>query len=307
MHGHLARDCPSTGTKPLTSSGGSTGPTHGSSFKSGRSGPKRGRGKHVRFGGMNVLYDSEGIEYPVDDYGQVYVPFELEQTGAGEIEEEKDKSYKKLKRSYASVAAVGATRCSTGIGPYKNIKNWREAAEYLHRVDRARILRREGSVITCSLEALRHEMERNAGQQQRSKTVVGYCSCGAAYPSRVQCGGNRKARRARQRANRERLRDERVVSRMLARVLSPSQGGSAPRNLETIGKLQVLSNFSSSNATAGKENLSRSDNPMYVGLAMPTHRVEVDKNGKKQIKSRKIEDGLLMVVAARIYGRQCVH
>ena len=201
------------------------------------------------------------------------------------------------------MAAVGATRCSTGIGPYKTIKNWREAAEYLHRVDRARILRREGSVITCSLEALRHEMERNAGQQQRSKTVVGYCSCGAAYPSRVQRGGNREARRARQRANRECLRDERVVSRMLARVLSPSQGGSAPRNPETIGKLQVLSNFSSSNATAGKENLSRSDNPMYVGLAMPTYRVEVDKKGKKQIKNRKIEDGLLMLVAARIYGK----
>ena len=94
VRGHLARDCPSTGTKPLTTSGGSTGPTRGSSFKSGRSGPRRGRGKHVRFGGMNVLYDSEGIEYPVDDYGQVYVPFELEQTGAGEIEEEKEKSTK---------------------------------------------------------------------------------------------------------------------------------------------------------------------------------------------------------------------
>ena len=94
MHGHLARDCPSTRTKSLTSSGRSTDPTRGSSFKSGRSGPKRGRGKHVRFGGMNVLYDSEGIEYPVDDYGQVYVPFELEQTGAREIEEEKDKATK---------------------------------------------------------------------------------------------------------------------------------------------------------------------------------------------------------------------
>ena len=116
-------------------------------------------------------------------------------------------------------------------------------------------------------------------------------------------GGNREARRARQRANRERLRDERVVSRMLAQVLSPSQGGSAQRNPETIGKLQVLSNFSSSNATAEKENLSRSDNPMYVVLVMPTHRVEMDKNGKKQVKSRKIEDGLLMVVAARIYWK----
>ena len=43
---------------------------------------------------MNVLYDSEGIEYPVDDYGQVYVPFELEQSGAGETEVETEKETK---------------------------------------------------------------------------------------------------------------------------------------------------------------------------------------------------------------------
>ena len=43
---------------------------------------------------MNVLYDSEGIEYPMDDYGQVYVPFELEQSGAGETEEETEKDIK---------------------------------------------------------------------------------------------------------------------------------------------------------------------------------------------------------------------
>ena len=43
---------------------------------------------------MNVLYDSEGIEYPVDDYGQVYVPFEFEQSGARETEVEKEKDTK---------------------------------------------------------------------------------------------------------------------------------------------------------------------------------------------------------------------
>ena len=43
---------------------------------------------------MNVLYDSEGIEYPIDDYGQVYVPFELEQTSAGVTEEENIKETK---------------------------------------------------------------------------------------------------------------------------------------------------------------------------------------------------------------------
>ena len=57
--------------------------------------------RQVRFGGMGILYDDEGNEYPVDDYGQLYVPLGLEQSAIEEAQEEKDK---KLKRSYASVA-----------------------------------------------------------------------------------------------------------------------------------------------------------------------------------------------------------
>ena len=73
------------------------GPTRGSSTKPGRSGPSRGqgRGRHVRFGGMNVLYDSEGYEYPVDNYRQIYVPLEAESADASVVtEEETEKGYK---------------------------------------------------------------------------------------------------------------------------------------------------------------------------------------------------------------------
>ena len=89
VRGHLARHCPNSGTQSQTLGSSSFGTTRGSSFKSGRSGPKRGRGRHVRFGRLNVLYNSEGCEYPVDDYGQVYVPFKFEQTGASVKNEEK--------------------------------------------------------------------------------------------------------------------------------------------------------------------------------------------------------------------------
>ena len=38
------------------------GPSRGTFSKSGQQGPKnRGRGRRVRFGGLNVLYDEEGI------------------------------------------------------------------------------------------------------------------------------------------------------------------------------------------------------------------------------------------------------
>ena len=93
MRGHLARDCPSSGTQSLTSNGSSSSPTLGNSSKSGQSGPRRGRGRgrHVRFGGLNVRYDEEGNEYPVDDEGQLYVPLGYGQTDAEETQVETEK------------------------------------------------------------------------------------------------------------------------------------------------------------------------------------------------------------------------
>ena len=43
---------------------------------------------------MNILYDEEGYEYPIDKYGQIYVPLEPKQTAAGEIKEEMKKETK---------------------------------------------------------------------------------------------------------------------------------------------------------------------------------------------------------------------
>ena len=43
---------------------------------------------------MNVLYDFEGYEYPVNDYGQIYVPLEAAPTDASVTEEETEKGTK---------------------------------------------------------------------------------------------------------------------------------------------------------------------------------------------------------------------
>ena len=140
------------------------------------------------------------------------------------------------------MAAAGATFCSAGKGPQNEKKNVGEILKYLtSRSDRARFWRREGSVLEIDMVALRQEMDKeNAGQRQQKGIAVRYCSCGAAYLSRVQRGGDRDARRKRQRANRERLRDNRTVSRILAQSLSSIQGGSDSRNPETIGELHLL-------------------------------------------------------------------
>ena len=99
------------------------------------------------------------------------------------------------------MAAAGATCDSAGICPFKENKNRRESVKYLlSRSDRARFWRREGSVLIIDMVALGQAMEEeNTGQWQQKGTAVGYCSCGAAYPSRAQRGGDRNARRKRQR------------------------------------------------------------------------------------------------------------
>ena len=93
VRGHLARDCPQI----VQSKGsGDAMPSCGNFSKSGQKGPHgRGRGRLVRFSGMNELYDEAGNEYPVDDAGQLYVPRGFEQTMAeGEIAVENTKERK---------------------------------------------------------------------------------------------------------------------------------------------------------------------------------------------------------------------
>ena len=115
------------------------------------------------------------------------------------------------------------TPCSTGIGSQKENKNWREICKYLQsRVDRTRILRKVGNVLVCNLEALRQEKEQGiVGQRQKQGVSVGYCSCGVAYPPWDQRGGDRMARRQKQRAKRGHLRDDCTVLRVLAQSLNP--------------------------------------------------------------------------------------
>ena len=143
------------------------------------------------------------------------------------------------------MAAAGATLCSAHIGPQKEKKNLRECCKYLkeNRLDRTQFWRRVGDVLVCNVEALEQVMEKSAGQRPPKGRVVGCCRCRAAHPSRDKCGGDHTARRRHQRVNRDRSRDDCVLSCELARALNPLQCGSAPRNAERPVKLQLLQPF----------------------------------------------------------------
>ena len=91
VRGHLARDCPQKLVQAQGS--GNAGPSRGTFNTSGQKGPRgRGRGRQVRFGGLNVLYDEDGNAFPVDDAGQLYVPLEYGQAAGDGVENEVEKN-----------------------------------------------------------------------------------------------------------------------------------------------------------------------------------------------------------------------
>ena len=191
----------------------------------------------------------------------------------------KKKRNKKLKRIHARVAADGATLCSARIGPQKSKKNVGEICKYLaeNRLERTQFWRKVGGVLEFDEVGLEQELRRRAGQRPQLGTVVGHCSCGTACPSREKCGGDRMARRERQRALRDRSRDDRALSHVLARTLSPLQGGSVPRTVERPSKLHLLQRFAVAGYEDGKEIRSKNDQAIYVGIINPTNRSGVDE------------------------------
>ena len=228
------------------------------------------------------------------------------------------------------MAADGATLCSMQEDPYKT-KKWsiREVCQYLnaHRIDRTQIWRKKGGVLAFSEEALAQAMEMEAGQQSPKGTVIGCCSCGATHPSRRRRGGDHDARRKRQREQRERAREDRTLSNVLAEALNPFQGGSAPRNMERPAQLQKLQQFTVSGLKKGEQIRPSKGHPIFVGISTPTNRIdrtnengtekaagdnaaEMNKKGEAETGGdnhqnkalRGIEDGLLLVVTARING-----
>ena len=71
------------------------------------------------------------------------------------------------------MAAAGATPCSVAARSSRIVKEWRESVKYLRRIDRARLMRRCGSVLMIDMAALRQVKEKsNADQRQQQKRAA---------------------------------------------------------------------------------------------------------------------------------------
>ena len=195
--------------------------------------------------------------------------------------------------------------------------------KYLPRLDRAGIMRRCGSVLTVDMAALRQVKEKllaDQRQQQKKKVAVDCSNNEVTQSSRPNRAGNRLERRQRERCKRESLRDQRTIAQTLARSLNPNEDGSDSRNLAIIGKLQSLQQiFDKSNDRAGISNPLIKSSPEFVGIIPQqpnrsdddVEKLQSDKKmGQEKTEKEKkkmvrtVDDGLLMVVSARIYGRR---
>ena len=97
--------------------------------------------------------------------------------------------------------------------------------KYLPSIDRARVLRRMGSVLMLDKVALRRAMERQyAGQRQQKGAAIKCSNSGVAHFSRSSRGGNCRERRERERSKWESFRDQRTVSKMLAEIAESNCG-----------------------------------------------------------------------------------
>ena len=142
--------------------------------------------------------------------------------------------------------------------------------KYLRSIDRARLMRRCGSVLTIDMAALRQVKEKNDAdqrQQQKKAAAVDCSNKGVTQSSRTNRAGNRLERRQKERNTRESLRDQRTIAQMLAKSLNPTEGGSDSRNLATTGKLQILQQIcGNSSGSNGSTDPVKNTSPEYVGI-----------------------------------------
>ena len=138
--------------------------------------------------------------------------------------------------------------CSERHGP---AAVWRSMLRDLPQGDRAGRVRRQGSVMTVSLEAL----TQSRNDLSADTTVAGmsiHPPSGRAKAPRVYLR-NRLLRRDRERKTRECIRERRYVTQLLETLVSPSSGGTESCKGVTTSVLQGWQSIGLKKANTGEE------------------------------------------------------
>ena len=156
-------------------------------------------------------------------------------------------------------------------------------------------MRRQGSVVMVSLEALTHEKD----ERSVDPTVVGmsmHPPSGRAKAPRVYLR-NRLLRRDRERKTRERVRERRYVTQLLETLVSPSSGGTESCKGVTTSALQGWQSIGLKKANTGEEK-------GYTVPQEPQTQLSAVSTENQSPIPRSEEDGILLVVPAWIFGQE---
>ena len=189
-------------------------------------------------------------------------------------------------------AQQGAQKsCQENHGP---AAKWRLILKDLPLRDRAGYVRRHGSIVTVSLEALTHEKERKSADT----TVAGmymHSPSGGPKAPRVYLR-NRLLRRDKERKARDCVRERQLVTSLLETQVSPMSGGTGSCEGVTISALQGWQSRGLRANADGGEGSSVPTSPQTQLYAV-SHE-DQPKNPRKE------DDGILLIVPARVFGHE---
>ena len=173
---------------------------------------------------------------------------------------------------------------------------WRSMLKDLPLRGRAGHVRRQGSVMTVDLEALTRVKERKTSIDATVAGMSMHPPSGRPKAARVYLH-NRLLRRDRDRKTRERVRERQYVTSLLETLVSPSSGGTESCKGVTTSVLQGWQSIRLKKANIGIEEGSTLSKMPQTQLSV----VSVENQPKNP---RSEEDGILLVVPARIFGHE---
>ena len=188
-------------------------------------------------------------------------------------------------------AHLGATEasCPDGHGP---AAVWRSFVKDLPQGDRTRYVRKQGSVVTIDLEALTQAKEQTPVGVTEAKMSMHLPSAGPKAP-RVYLR-NRLLRRDRERRTRDSVRERQIVTRLLETLVSPTSGGTESCEGVTTDDLQGWQSTGLTEANIGSSTVQETSQMQLCAVSYK----DQPKNPRQQ------EDGILIVVPARIFGQE---
>ena len=162
--------------------------------------------------------------------------------------------------------------------------------------DRARHVRRQGSVVTIDLEALTHRRRSLLSADTTVAVMSMHPPSGGPKAPRVYLW-NRLLWRDRERRTRDCVREWRYVTQLLETLVSPMSGGTESCEGVTTSRLRDWQSIRLKRATTGEE----------VGDAVPQEprsQLSVVSTEDQSTNPRDEEDGILLVVLVWIFGHE---